>query len=90
MPSKPSRLVAVVATHLIRHEPQQCHPTTERAGLGDLQARFEALKRKLHAEGLFDASRKKPLPRYPRVVGIVTSGTGAAIGSGREPDRGRG
>ncbi|HVJ47416.1 MAG TPA: exodeoxyribonuclease VII large subunit [Luteolibacter sp.] len=51
----------------------------ERAGAGDLQARFEALKRKLHEEGLFDADRKKPIPRFPRVVGIITSDTGAAI-----------
>jgi len=51
----------------------------ERAGSGDLQARFEALKRKLEGEGLFDAARKKPIPRFPQRVGIVTSGTGAAI-----------
>lgn len=48
-------------------------------GLGTLQERFEALKRKLHAEGLFDLSRKKPLPRFPRAIGIVTSPSGAAI-----------
>ncbi len=48
-------------------------------GVGALQARFEALKRQLHAEGLFDPARKKPLPRYPRTVGIVTSPTGAAL-----------
>lgn len=51
----------------------------ERAGAGDLQARFEALKRKLADEGLFDVSRKRPIPKFPRVVGIVTSDTGAAI-----------
>ena len=51
----------------------------ERAGLGELQAKFEALKRKLQAEGLFDPERKKPLPSFPRVVGIVTSDTGAAV-----------
>ena len=51
----------------------------ERAGAGELQARFEALKRKLQAEGLFDPERKKPLPPFPKVVGIVTSDTGAAI-----------
>lgn len=48
-------------------------------GLGALQAKFEALKAKLAAEGLFDASRKRPLPRFPRVLGVVTSPTGAAI-----------
>ena len=51
----------------------------ERSGQGDLQARFEALKRKLQAEGLFDASRKRPLPVFPRTIGIVTSPTGAAL-----------
>ncbi len=51
----------------------------ERSGQGDLQARFEALKRKLHAEGIFDSSRKRPLPLFPRTIGIVTSPTGAAI-----------
>ncbi len=53
--------------------------TVEEAGKGDLQAAFEALKKKLAAEGLFDAARKRPLPLLPRHVGIVTSPTGAAI-----------
>jgi exodeoxyribonuclease VII large subunit len=48
-------------------------------GLGLLQAKFEALKRKLEAEGLFAAERKRPLPRFPRRIGIVTSPSGAAI-----------
>ena len=48
-------------------------------GVGALQARFEALKRKLQAEGLFDADRKQELPAFPRTVGIVTSPTGAAL-----------
>ena len=48
-------------------------------GYGALQARFDALKRKLEAEGLFRDDRKRPLPRYPMRVGIVTSLTGAAI-----------
>lgn len=51
----------------------------ERKGLGDLQARFEQLKAKLAAEGLFDAQRKRPLPRFPRVIGLVTSPSGAAL-----------
>lgn len=51
----------------------------EAAGQGALQAAFEALKRKLQAEGLFDEARKKPLPQLPRHIGIVTSPTGAAI-----------
>ncbi len=51
----------------------------EAAGQGALQAEFEALKRKLEAEGLFDPARKKTLPLLPRHIGIVTSPTGAAI-----------
>lgn len=48
-------------------------------GAGLLQAKFEALKRKLEAEGLFDPARKRPLPEFPRRIGIVTSPSGAAI-----------
>jgi exodeoxyribonuclease VII large subunit len=48
-------------------------------GLGSLQARFEALKLKLKEEGLFDAEWKKPIPRHPRCVALVTSPTGAAV-----------
>src|SRR4029453_14572411 len=48
-------------------------------GLGLLKAKFEALKRKLEAEGLFDAARKRVLPKLPRRIGIVTSPSGAAI-----------
>ena len=49
------------------------------AGAGLLAAKFEALKRSLAAEGLFDAARKRPIPRFPKAIGIVTSPTGAAI-----------
>ena len=48
-------------------------------GVGLLQAKFEALKRKLEAEGLFVPERKRALPKFPRRIGIVTSPTGAAI-----------
>ncbi|MER3546722.1 MAG: exodeoxyribonuclease VII large subunit, partial [Rhodanobacteraceae bacterium] len=51
----------------------------EEAGEGALRRAFELLKAKLQAEGLFDASRKRALPRYPRRIGVVTSATGAAI-----------
>ncbi len=51
----------------------------EPAGVGALQLAFEQLKKKLEAEGLFDPSRKKPLPLCPQNVCIVTSRTGAAI-----------
>lgn len=48
-------------------------------GTGALHIAFEQLKKKLEAEGLFDIARKKPLPAYPRRVGVVTSATGAAF-----------
>ena len=48
-------------------------------GIGDLYAAFEELKRKLAAQGLFDQAHKKPLPKYPGTIGIVTSSAGAAI-----------
>ena len=48
-------------------------------GVGALQARFEALKQKLAEEGLFDSERKRPIPKFPSVVALVTSPTGAAI-----------
>ncbi len=51
----------------------------EPKGLGALQLAFEQLKKKLEAEGLFDASRKKSLPLFPRKIGLITSSTGAAI-----------
>lgn len=51
----------------------------EPAGLGELYLAFEQLKKRLAEEGLFDQSRKKTIPRYPRKVGIVTSPTGAAL-----------
>ena len=49
------------------------------AGVGGLQQRFEELRRKLAAEGLFDPERKKPIPLLPRRIGVVTSPSGAAI-----------
>jgi exodeoxyribonuclease VII large subunit len=48
-------------------------------GAGLLQAKFEALKRKLEAEGLFDPARKRALPKFPKRIGIITSPSGAAI-----------
>lgn len=48
-------------------------------GQGSLQARFEALKKKLFEEGLFDQDYKQAIPKFPRVVALVTSPTGAAI-----------
>ncbi len=51
----------------------------ETAGLGALYLAFEALKKKLASEGLFEEERKRPLPPYPTIVGVITSGTGAAL-----------
>ena len=51
----------------------------EEGGEGELRRRFEELKRRLAAEGLFDEKLKRPLPRLPRRVGVVTSPTGAAL-----------
>ena len=48
-------------------------------GIGDLYAAFEQLKAKLGAQGLFDPAHKKPLPKYPGTIGIVTSSAGAAV-----------
>jgi exodeoxyribonuclease VII large subunit len=51
----------------------------ELAGEGALRRQFDQLKARLDAEGLFEASRKRPLPRYARRIGVITSATGAAI-----------
>lgn len=48
-------------------------------GIGDLYAAFEQLKAKLQAQGLFDPAHKKPLPKFPGTIGIVTSSAGAAV-----------
>jgi len=53
--------------------------TMQKAGVGDLYLAYEALKKKLEAEGLFEQSRKKKLPLYPKTIGVVTSPTGAVI-----------
>ena len=51
----------------------------EPVGMGELQAAFERLKRKLFEEGLFDAAHKRALPRFPERIGVITSATGAAF-----------
>lgn len=51
----------------------------EPKGIGALQMAFNQLKEKLSKEGLFDPEHKKPIPKFPKVVGVVTSATGAAI-----------
>ena len=62
-----------------RGEIQLYVDTVEDAGIGLLHLRFEELKARLAAEGLFDEAHKRPLPASPAVVGIVTSATGAAL-----------
>ena len=81
---KPQDGVAVVARGRIdvfeaRGEYQLLVEFLEPQGHGALQFAFEQLKKKLAAEGLFDPARKRPLPRFPRRIGIVTSPRGAVI-----------
>ncbi|HTI55819.1 MAG TPA: exodeoxyribonuclease VII large subunit, partial [Verrucomicrobiae bacterium] len=65
--------------YLARGEYQLVVELLEPKGVGALQLAFEQLKRKLAGEGLFEEARKRPLPPFPRTIGIVTSPTGAAI-----------
>jgi exodeoxyribonuclease VII large subunit len=68
-----------ITTYPGRSQYQLIIETVEPAGLGALMALMEERKRKLAAEGLFDAARKRPLPFLPEVIGVVTSPTGAVI-----------
>jgi exodeoxyribonuclease VII large subunit len=68
-----------VTTYPDRSKYQIVIDELEPAGIGALLAQLEQRKKKLAAEGLFDAARKKPLPFLPRIVGVVTSPTGAVI-----------
>jgi len=69
--------------HITVYEPRGQYQlqvlAVELQGVGALQAAFEKLKEKLGAEGLFAPERKRPLPRFPQRIGLVTSPTGAAI-----------
>jgi len=81
---KPQDGIAVVARGRIdlyepRGEYQLIVETLEPQGFGQLQVAFDQLKQELEAEGLFAASRKRPLPAMPSRIGIVTSPTGAVI-----------
>ena len=73
------RLRARVSLYEARGDFQLIVEFLEPAGAGALQARFEALRAKLEAEGLFAAERKRPLPTAPAHLGIITSATGAAL-----------
>lgn len=68
-----------VSVYEQRGQMQLVAETMEPVGAGSLQLAFEQLKERLKAEGLFEAARKRPLPAFPRSVGIVTSPTGAVI-----------
>jgi exodeoxyribonuclease VII large subunit len=84
LPLEPRTGLRVIATGRVDvFEPQGAYQlyveSLQPAGVGDLALRFEALKARLTADGLFDASRKRPLPRWPRTIGIVTSLSGAVL-----------
>lgn len=51
----------------------------KRAGLGDLHIAFEKMKKRLYEEGLFDSAHKRPIPKYPKTIGVITSKSGAAV-----------
>ncbi len=68
-----------VSVYEQRGQMQLVAETLEPVGAGSLQLAFEQLKQRLKAEGLFEVARKRPLPAFPRTVGIVTSPTGAVI-----------
>src|SRR5450432_1081462 len=81
---KPRDGIAVVARGRIdvfeaRGEYQLLVESLEPQGHGALQLAFDELKKKLKLEGLFESARKRPLPRYPRRIGMVTSPRGAVI-----------
>lgn len=68
-----------ISTYADRSKYQLVIERLEYAGEGALLARIEALRKRLLAEGLFDEDRKRPIPRLPRVIGVVTSEKGAVI-----------
>jgi exodeoxyribonuclease VII large subunit len=68
-----------VSLYEARGDYQMIVDTLTEAGAGRLQAEFEALKKKLEQEGLFDAARRRPLPAFPTRVAVVTSPSGAVI-----------
>src|SRR5271165_2041246 len=81
---KPQEGLEVIATGKLTTYPgsskyQIVIEALEPAGIGALMALLEERRRKLAAEGLFDETRKRPLPYLPRVIGVVTSPTGAVI-----------
>lgn len=80
-PRHGERIVASgsISVYEVRGEYQLYASTLQRVGEGDLHQQFELLKARLAAEGLFDAERKRPLPFFPRRIGVVTSAKAAAF-----------
>ena len=68
-----------IGIYAVRGEYQITVNKVEPLGIGALQRAFEELKQQLAEEGLFDAHHKKPLPKFPKKIGVVTSATGAAF-----------
>ncbi|HPC35244.1 MAG TPA: exodeoxyribonuclease VII large subunit [Candidatus Marinimicrobia bacterium] len=68
-----------VTTYAMQSQYQLNVQQVRAAGLGSLYLAFEALKKKLSAEGLFDPERKRPIPLYPTRIGLITSESGAAL-----------
>jgi exodeoxyribonuclease VII large subunit len=68
-----------ISVYAARGQYQLIASSVRKSGIGDLLAAIEERKRRLEAEGLFDAARKRPIPRLPERVGVITSPTGAAI-----------
>ncbi len=73
------RVIGSVSVYEPRGTYQVICEAMEQAGSGDILLKLEELKRRLHQEGLFDLDRKRPLPKFPRTVGVITSPTGAAL-----------
>jgi len=73
------KLFSEVSVYEARGSVQLIVKKAEPAGEGELQAKFERLKNKLRGEGLFDETHKQPIPAFPKNVGLITSGTGAAL-----------
>ena len=68
-----------VTVYPARGQYQICADALIPDGAGSLAMQFEQLKRRLEAEGLFDPARKKPIPRFPQRIGVITSPSGAAV-----------
>ena len=73
------RVLGSVSIYEQRGQVQLIVSRMEPAGLGDLFKAFEALKKTLSEEGLFDAIHKKTIPKFPQKIGVITSGSGAAL-----------